>query len=63
MLRWRGEKEHGEDTQVRQSAHHRRELTVLLKISPWKVRRAGAGHVRFVPFSVPLYLNTLGNRL
>jgi hypothetical protein len=36
--------------------------TVLLQISPWSASRACAGHVSFAPFSVPLYLNTIGNR-
>src|SRR5438034_7580200 len=36
--------------------------TVLLQISPWPASRACAGHVSFAPFSVPQYLNTVGNR-
>src|SRR6266850_3002176 len=36
--------------------------TVLLQISLWPTSRACAGHVSFAPFSVPLYLNTIGNR-
>jgi hypothetical protein len=37
--------------------------TILLQISPRPASRACAGHVSFGPFSVPLYLNTIENRL